>query len=60
MNWVSRIDEEGSIPFVGVFLVYESIPKGMLFLIGLNIKIIIHDKMIMFTFWKVRIKDRRL
>jgi hypothetical protein len=46
MNWVSRIDEEGSIP------------KGMLFLIGLNIKIIIHDKMIMFTFWKVRIKDR--
>ena len=58
MNWVSRIDEEGSISFVGVFLVYESIPKGMLFLIGLNIKIIIHDKMIMFTFWKVRIKDR--
>ena len=33
----------GSIPFVWVFLVYESIPKGMLFLIGLNIKIIIAD-----------------
>ena len=50
----------GSIPFVGVFLVYESIPEGMLFLIGLNIKIIIRDKMIMFTFWKVRKLSNRL
>ena len=48
----------GSMPFVGVFLVYESILLWDAFLIGLNIKIIIHDKMIMFTFWKVRIKDR--